>query len=99
MELGRGGRASGELSEEEGRDFAANRDRWHGALVGGAAVGLGAAVVALGAGAAMAQSSSDVQMLQTAQSIENLAIATYSLAAPPSPSSAAPARTGSSRPS
>jgi hypothetical protein len=45
-----------------------------------ASAGLGAAMVALLASPAFAGKSSDVQMLQTAASIENLAIATYTTA-------------------
>ena len=45
-----------------------------------AAAGLGAALVALTASPAFAKSSPDIQMLQTAASIENLAIATYDTA-------------------
>jgi hypothetical protein len=45
-----------------------------------AAAGLGAALVALSATPAFAKSSPDIQMLQTAASIENLAIATYDTA-------------------
>ena len=45
-----------------------------------AAAGLGTALVALSASPAFAKSSPDVQMLQTAASIENLAVATYDTA-------------------
>src|SRR5262245_60402720 len=45
-----------------------------------AAAGLGTALVALSASPAFAKSSPDVQMLQTAASIENLAVATYTTA-------------------
>jgi hypothetical protein len=45
-----------------------------------AAAGLGTALVALSASPAFAKSSPDVQMLQTAASIENLAVATYETA-------------------
>ncbi len=45
-----------------------------------AGAGLGAAFVALSSTSAFAASSTDVQMLQTAASIENLAIATYGVA-------------------
>ena len=45
-----------------------------------AAAGLGTALVALSASPAFAKSSPDVQMLQTAASIENLAVATYATA-------------------
>jgi len=45
-----------------------------------AAAGLGAALVTVTASPAFAKSSPDVQMLQTAASIENLAVATYETA-------------------
>jgi len=45
-----------------------------------AAAGLGAALVAVTASPAFAKSSPDIQMLQTAASIENLAVATYATA-------------------
>ena len=70
-------------------------DSWHdvdpgtrrSALLGGlpksgvlAAAGLGTAMVALLASPAFADKTMDVQMLQTAASIENLAVATYETA-------------------
>ena len=72
-------------SQRRRRD--ADRDRRERAtqtLLGGlpktgvlAAAGLGTAMVALLAGPAFADKTMDVQMLQTAASIENLAVATY----------------------
>ena len=62
-------------------------DERHHALVGAlptrgilAAAGLGTAMVALLARPAFADKAMDVQMLQTAASIENLAVATYDTA-------------------
>ena len=62
-------------------------DSRHRTLVGAlpttgilAAAGLGTAMVALLAGPAFADKAMDVQMLQTAASIENLAVATYDTA-------------------
>jgi len=54
----------------------------HGVSRGGmlAAAGLGTALAALWATPAFAQSSRDVQILQTAASLENLAVATYDTA-------------------
>ncbi len=63
------------------------RDERHRTLVGAlpttgilAAAGLGTAMVALLASPAFADKAMDVQMLQTAASIENLAVATYDTA-------------------
>src|SRR6476659_4039485 len=78
-----------ELSHDERRDAAETEplDARHRALVGAipttgllAAAGLGTAMVALLASPAFAAQSMDVQMLQTAASIENLAVATYDTA-------------------
>jgi len=78
-----------ELSHDERRDAAETEplDARHRALVGAipttgllAAAGLGTAMVALLARPAFAAQSMDVQMLQTAASIENLAVATYDTA-------------------
>ena len=83
-ELSRERRNSGVVDLDEVREFQSQRGRamreasfGKGAL---AAVGFGAALLALMEGPAFADMSADVQMLQTAASIENLAIATYGVA-------------------
>lgn len=70
------------IDPDEGRAFAARRTQLlrQGALGAGAAIGLGAAILALAEGTAAASSPSDVQILQTQQSLENLAIFTYGVA-------------------
>jgi Ferritin-like domain len=77
-------RARGGEELEETRTFQTRRDGLlrQGAFGGGllAAAGFGAALVALSEHPAWADKSSDVQMLQTAASIENLAVATYATA-------------------
>lgn len=82
VELGLEQRARGEIDPEEGRDFAlATSNALRRNLVGvGAATGIGAALFALSETAANAATTTDVQILQTNQSIENLAIATYTIA-------------------
>ncbi|MCU1457535.1 MAG: hypothetical protein JWL73_1627 [Actinomycetia bacterium] len=78
-------RAAGEDDVEANRAFAAERSRVarsrgffsKGALAG---VGFGAALLALMESPAYADQTADVQILQTAASIENLAVATYTLA-------------------
>jgi hypothetical protein len=82
VDLGLEQRAHGEIDPEEGREFAsAQSDALRRGLVGvGATAGIGAALLALSASAAGAATASDVQILQTNQSIENLAIATYTIA-------------------
>jgi Ferritin-like domain len=82
-ELGREQRARG-VDLDEVREFESQRGRFmrdasfgKGAL---ATVGFGAALLAVMEGPAFADMSADVQMLQTAASIENLAIATYGVA-------------------
>jgi hypothetical protein len=76
--------AHGTLADADER--SAYRERRHAALsmtpIGGglAAAGLGVALLALMDSPAWAQQSPDVQMLQTAASIENLAVATYDTA-------------------
>jgi hypothetical protein len=82
VNLGLEQRAHGEIDPEEGREFAsAQSDALRHGLVGvGATAGIGAALLALSASAAGAATASDVQILQTNQSIENLAIATYTIA-------------------
>lgn len=82
VELGQERRAHGDVDPEEGQAFAAERaTSLKSGLVGvGAAAGIGAALLALTETAASAATATDVQILQTNQSIENLAIATYTLA-------------------
>ena len=83
-ELGRERRAHGGADLEEVRDFQSSRSRIMSDLPFGtgvlAAVGFGAALLALMETPAFADQAADVQMLQTAASIENLAIATYGVA-------------------
>jgi hypothetical protein len=83
-EIGGERRARGPADLDEVRDFQSTRGRilqdlpfGKGAL---AAVGFGAAMLALMETPAFADQGADVQMLQTAASIENLAIATYTTA-------------------
>ena len=85
-ELGLERRAAGSLDVEANRAFAAERVRVlrsRGFLSKGvlAGVGFGAALLALMESPAYADQTADVQILQTAASIENLAVATYTLAA------------------
>lgn len=74
----------GEDDLEANRAFAAARRETMSktlAGIGGLAVGgLGTALLAAVASPAMADSSMDIQMMQTAASIENLAVATYKTA-------------------
>src|SRR5947209_15175223 len=83
VELGQEQRARSAPDPDEVRAFeeqrrAALRDRLTtGAL---AVAGFGAALVALWDTPAFAQASGDVQILQTAASLENLAVATYGTA-------------------
>lgn len=83
-ELGREQRAHETVDLDEVREFRSRRGEilrdlpfGKGAL---AAVGFGAALLALMEAPAFADQAADVQMLQTAASIENLAIATYGVA-------------------
>lgn len=77
--------AAGVVDVDANRAFATERSRVarsrgffsKGALAG---VGFGAALLALMESPAFADQSADVQILQTAASIENLAVATYTLA-------------------
>ena len=71
----------GDLFENR-RFFAEHRRSVQSSLVGASALGVagGAALVGLLASPAFASSSPDVQMLQTAASIENLAVSTYKTA-------------------
>jgi hypothetical protein len=77
-------RAHGGEDLDETRHFQTQRNqllrtgRFSGGLL--AAAGFGAALIALTDSPAWADKSSDVQMLQTAASIENLAVATYATA-------------------
>jgi Ferritin-like domain len=82
VDLGLEQRAHGEIDPDEGREFATTQsDALRRGLVGvGATAGIGAALLALSTSAAGAATASDVQILQTNQSIENLAIATYTIA-------------------
>lgn len=84
-ELGRERRASGAVDAEEGRLFASQRRtvlrnslRQGGKLLTG--FGVGAALLRLLESPALAQQPPDVQILQTAASLENLAVATYQAA-------------------
>ncbi len=83
VELGREHRASGEPESEQAETFAAERDRlmpsaFRGPMLG--AAGAGAVLATLLAGKAFASQPADVQILQTAASIEVLAVATYQTA-------------------
>ena len=84
VELGHERRAAGGFDAAETRAFAAERRRLMststvgtGALAG---AGVGAALLALFSSPAFADQSMDIQILQTAASIENLAVATYDTA-------------------
>ena len=83
VELGHESRANG-VDPEEGRQTAQETTRLmsRGVMGGGAlaAAGFGAALVGLMSTPAFADQTSDVQMLQTSASIENLAVATYKVA-------------------
>ncbi|MHB8592739.1 MAG: ferritin-like domain-containing protein [Acidimicrobiales bacterium] len=83
VDVGHERRASGASDPDEVRSFAAGRDRLMPAAFGGkmlGAAGAGAALAAVLAGKAFAGQPSDVQILQTAASIEVLAVATYQTA-------------------
>ncbi len=84
VESGIESRAHGETDPDESRQVAAQRSRlMTGAAFGGgllAAAGIGAALQGLFASEAFAASATDVQILQTAASIEVLAVATYKTA-------------------
>jgi hypothetical protein len=77
-------RAHGGEDLDETRAFQSRRDERlrRGAFSGGllAAAGFGAVLIAMSESPAWADKSMDVQMLQTAASIENLAVATYATA-------------------
>ena len=84
VETGQERRASGDIDPEESRRTAeATRTGISKSLVAGgslATAAFGAALVGLTASAAFADTPSDVQMLQTSASIENLAVKTYQTA-------------------
>ncbi len=83
VELGRERMAGGEPDPEEIDQFRATRDRLMPPAFGGkllAAAGVGAALSTVMATKAFASQSTDVQTLQTAASIEVLAVATYQTA-------------------
>ena len=84
VESGMEDRARGAIDPEGSREVAARRSRMMtGAAFGGgllAAAGIGAALQGLFASDAFAASATDVQILQTASSIEVLAVATYKTA-------------------
>lgn len=83
VETGREARARGASDPEEIAQFASDRTSRMPAHFGGhmlAAAGVGAAFAALLSSEAFASQPTDVQVLRTAASIENLAIATYKLA-------------------
>jgi rubrerythrin len=84
VESGREARSRGEVDPEESRAVASKRSRLlTGVAFGGgllAAAGLASAFQGLFASEAFAASPTDVQILQTAAAIENLAIATYKTA-------------------
>jgi rubrerythrin len=84
VETGQEARAHGLIDPEESRQVAARRSTMMtGAAFGGgllAAAGIAGALEALFASPAFAASATDVQILQTASSIEVLAVATYKTA-------------------
>ena len=86
VEIGHDRRAAGDFDEEERESLRDRRSLLRsgaGAGVTGAlaATGLGAAILAMsGVAGAQSASPSDVQILQTAASLENLAVATYDAA-------------------
>jgi rubrerythrin len=84
VETGTEARGHGGIDPDESRQVAAQRSKMMtGAAFGGgilAAAGIGAALEAMFASPAFAASATDVQILQTAASIETLAVATYKTA-------------------
>jgi ferritin-like protein len=84
VEVGHENRARGAQDLDESREAASRRSRlMSGALFGGgvlAAAGIAGAFEALFASPAFAATPTDVQILQTASSIEVLAVATYKTA-------------------
>ena len=83
VELGRERRA-GDVDPAEGRQVATEASRLlaRGVMGGGAlaAAGFGAALLAVMSTPAFASAPTDVQLLQTSASLENLAVATYQTA-------------------
>ena len=84
VEIGQERRARGDVDPEESRHMAeATQAGIRKSLVAGgslATAAFGAALIGLTASAAFADTPSDVQMLQTSASIENLAVKTYQTA-------------------
>lgn len=84
VETGQERRARGEIDLEESRQFAqaSSEGVSRGLAAGGALAGaaFGATLLGLTASAAFADTPSDIQMLQTSASIENLAVNTYKTA-------------------
>ncbi len=84
VETGQEARAHGLIDPDESREVAARRSKMMtGVAFGGgllAAAGIAGALEAMFASPAFAASGSDVQILQTASSIEVLAVATYKTA-------------------
>ena len=84
VERGQERRAHGGLDPDEQRQFTTERNRLVRSRLCGtgafATLGFGAALLALFDSPAFAVGGSDVQILQTAASLENLAVATYDLA-------------------
>jgi rubrerythrin len=84
VETGHDARAHGDIDPDESRAVAARRSKlFTGAVFGGgllAAAGVAGALETLFASPAFASSATDVQILQTAASIEVLAVGTYKTA-------------------
>ncbi len=84
IETGHEARARGDVDLDESREVAAHRARlMTGAMFGGgilAAAGIAGALETVFASPAFASSATDVQILQTASSIEVLAVSTYKTA-------------------
>ncbi len=83
VDTGQQARANGAVDADEIADYSSRRSALMPEHFGGhvlAAAGAGAAFATLMSSAAFASQPSDVQVLRTAASIENLAIATYKLA-------------------
>jgi rubrerythrin len=83
VELGHERRAAAAIDPDESRTFVADRDQLLSGNFGGrmlAAAGAGAALTAVMAGKAFASQPSEIQILQTAASVEILAVATYQTA-------------------
>lgn len=82
VELGKEHRQLGGIDPDETADFSSRRNGLlrKGLVGAGAATALGAAMLVLGQSAAFAATPTDIQILQTAASIENLAVLTYGVA-------------------